>query len=625
MQSVGKQQLQKRAVSKIFTKKQCELLDVLVQSKEVMSSEQISDRLGLSARTVRRYIELINPCLEQYNAEIVSMRGYGFVMQGDIVAVKELLTGLSAVDYDRRIKDITVYLLSVEYITVEEISQALFYSVSALNKLISEVKIYLMSYQLKLKAKPHYGLSITGSETNIRNLMINCGFTQNYYQEISCFLKNISTGDFASIKRTIITFLQRHKIIIADDDVSDLIMRTTVIVSRCRQNRLLNKEEAVEENNLIRLLMEKVSVKCGVSIPLSEVSYLSIYFDILNHRIDKEEFWAQEDIRELVNQFLEQMQQIYTNLVIQKTVRESLVLHLSLMLNRINHKHYIKNGLMHDIKANYILEMNYAITFAGMIEDYFKIKIPEDELGYLALYFALSSHTNQKVKRVIILCNYGMATSQLIKEQVRERFPQLEVVGVYPLYYLEVAMNQEIDLIISTVSIDQSRLKKPLVVIKQVLDNDSFSEIKKVIEEPEENILLRYFNPRAYFCLNASTKENALTEMAERMVSLKFFQPDTISLIYERETISSTDIGNLVAIPHAIIDNSMQSVIGIGILEKPVLWDKEKVQIIFMAGINKQDAEKNNIFRYLYRVIKDVSNVNHMITDKSFDSFRKLF
>lgn len=619
------QQLQKRAVSKIFTKKQCELLDVLVQSKEVMSSEQISDRLGLSARTVRRYIELINPYLEQYNAEIVSMRGYGFVMQGDIEAVKELLTGLSAVDYERRVKDITVYLLSMEYITVEEISQVLFYSVSALNKLISEVKTYLMSFHLKLRAKPHYGLSITGQETNIRDLMIDCGFTQNYYQEISCFLKNISTGDFASIKRTIITFLQKHKIIIADDDVSDLIMRTTVIVSRCRQNRFLNEEEAVEEKNLLRLLMEEVSVKCGVSIPLSEISYLSIYFDILNHRIDKEEFWAQEDIRELVNQFLEQMQQIYTNLVIEKTVRESLVLHLSLMLNRINHKHYIKNGLMQDIKANYILEMNYAITFGSMIEDYFKIKIPEDELGYLALYFALSSHANQKVKRVIILCNYGVATSQLIKEQVRERFPQLEVVGVYPLYYLEVAMNQEIDLIISTVSIDQSRLKKPLVVIKQVLDNDSFSEIKKVIEEPEENILLRYFNPLAYFCLNASTKEEALTEMAEKMVALKFFQPDTISRIYERETISSTDIGNLVAIPHAIIDNSMQSVIGIGILEKPVLWDKEKVQIIFMAGINKQDAEKNNIFRYLYRVIKDVSNVNHMITDKSFDSFRKLF
>ena len=609
----------------MFTKKQCELIQVLVQSKEVMSSEQISDRLGLSAKTVRRYIELINPYLEPYNAEIVSMRGYGFVMQGDIAAVEDLLAGLSAADCDRRIKDITVYLLSMEYITVEEISEALHYSVSTLNKLFPEVKTYLNSYSLKLAARPHYGLTITGAEEKIRDLMIDCGFTVNHFGELGCYIKNIGDDEFSSVRDTIITFLQRHKIVIADDDVSGLIMRVAVIVSRCRQACFLGAAEAVAENDLTRLLIQEISVKCAVPIPLSEVSYLSMYFDILDRRINDNLFYEQEDIKALVNRFLEQMQSIYTNLIIQDTVRESLTLHLSLMLNRINHKHYIKNGLLQDIKANYILEMNYAITFGKMIEDHFRIKIPEDELGYLALYFALSSHTNQKVKRVIILCNYGVATSQLIKEQVRERFPQLEVVGVYPLYYLEVAMNQDIDLIISTVALDQSRVRKPLVVIKQFLDKDSLSSIKKVIEEPEESVLLRYFDRDAFFCLTASTKEEALTEISGHMVSLNYFNRDTVGKIYEREQISSTDIGNLIAIPHAIIDNDQRSVIGIGILEKPVVWDKEKVQIIFIAGINRQDAEKDHIFRYLYQIIKDVSNVNHMIADKKFESFIKLF
>lgn len=90
----------------MFTKKQCELIQVLLQSKEVMSSEQISDRLGLSTKTVRRYIELINPYLEAHNVEIVSMRGYGFVLQGNSKVVQNLLTDLSPDHYDRRIKDI---------------------------------------------------------------------------------------------------------------------------------------------------------------------------------------------------------------------------------------------------------------------------------------------------------------------------------------------------------------------------------------------------------------------------------------------------------------------------------------------------------------------------------------
>lgn len=76
--------------------------------------------------------------------------------------------------------------------------------------------------------------------------------------------------------------------------------------------------------------------------------------------------------------------------------------------------------------------------------------------------------------------------------------------------------------------------------------------------------------------------------------------------------------------PPCIIENNQKSVIGIGILEKPILWDKEKVQIVFFTGMNGKDAENNNVFGHLYRIIKDVSNVNYLIASKSFESFKKL-
>ena len=201
----------------------------------------------------------------------------------------------------------------------------------------------------------------------------------------------------------------------------------------------------------------------------------------------------------------------------------------------------------------------------------------------------------------------------------------MEVVGIYPLYYLEVVMNQDIDLIISTVALDETKVTKPLIVIKQFLDEDTFSHIKQVIDDPEDTMLFQYFNKRAFFRLNTKNKQDTLSEMSKRMVSLGFFHQATIDKIMEREKISSTDIGNLIAIPHAIIENDQKSVIGIGILEKPITWDKEKVQIVFLTGLNANDAEKNNVFRHLYRIIKDVSNVNYLIANKSFESFKKIF
>ncbi len=609
----------------ILTKKQCELIQLLAQSKEVMSSDHLSDRLGISAKTIRRYIDLINQHLLEYNAEIVSMRGYGYALQGNIRDIGDMITSLSSNDYDRRIKDIIVLLLAREYITAEEIGDELFYSTSMMNRLIPEVRKYLAVYHLNLLSKPYYGMSVDGSETDIRNLMIDCGFTKNRYGEISCYLKNINAQEFQAIKDLILIFLRRHKIVIADDDASDLIMRTVIIVSRCRQSHYLDTPEDMPDKNLLRLLLTEVSTICKLHIPPPEASYLSIYFDIINSRMQNELTVDQEEINRLVIQFLGKMQEIYSNLVVDDSVRESLTLHLNLMLNRINHKHYIKNGLLQDIKANYILEMNYAITFGKMIEEHFDITIPEDELGYLALYFALSKHKSQEVKRVIILCNYGVATSQLIREQIKERFPQLEVVGIYPLYYLEVVMTQDIDLIISTVDLEQCKVTKPLVVIKQFLDEDALKDIEKVFDTPQESTLLDYFEPDALFLLNTETKADTLAQMSERMLELEYFDQDTVDKIYEREEVSSTDIGNLIAIPHAIIETGRRSVIGIGILEKPIIWDREKVQIVFMIGMNFTDAQKNNVFRHLYRIIKDVSNVNYLISGRSFETFKKLF
>jgi len=294
------------------------------------------------------------------------------------------------------------------------------------------------------------------------------------------------------------------------------------------------------------------------------------------------------------------------------------------MFNRLSHKHFVKNILLQDIKANYTLEMNYAIAFGKMIKDHYGFDITEDELGYLAIYFALSNSKEKKVKRVIILCNYGIATSRLIKEQIQDKFPELEVVGIYPVYYLEAVAGQDVDLIISTINIDPEKVHKPVIVMNQILDGDSFNDIQKVVDGQEDGGLTRFLSPDAFFILQAKTKDEALKKLSQKMLERGFLTKETIEKIYERESISSTDMGNLIAIPHALIDDKEQSIIGIGILEKPVTWDKEKVQIVFMIGLSRKDAGENNIFRQLYRIVKDVSTVNHLVDAKRFDLFLKV-
>ena len=88
--------------------------------------------------------------------------------------------------------------------------------------------------------------------------------------------------------------------------------------------------------------------------------------------------------------------------------------------------------------------------------------------------------------------------------------------------------------------------------------------------------------------------------------------------------MSSTDIGNMVAIPHTIVDGTYKSIIGVGILEKPIIWNKEEVQLIFMVCFNKKKSYKFHIFEYLYSFIKDKGAVKRVVKDLSFEKFMRL-
>lgn len=60
--------------------------------------------------------------------------------------------------------------------------------------------------------------------------------------------------------------------------------------------------------------------------------------------------------------------------------------HVNFMLERIKDKKTIKNELLNNIKEEMFYEYNVAIKVALKIEDIFQMKVPEDEIGYIALH-----------------------------------------------------------------------------------------------------------------------------------------------------------------------------------------------------------------------------------------------
>lgn len=87
-----------------------------------------------------------------------------------------------------------------------------------------------------------------------------------------------------------------------------------------------------------------------------------------------------------------------------------------------------------------------------------------------------------------------------------------------------------------------------------------------------------------------------------------------------REALGSTDYGNFVAIPHSYIDQLENTKVYTIVLKKPIFWDKNYVQVVFLFLLgSKKDVELNVFFSEVTKVILEEKIVNEIIKTKKID------
>lgn len=133
-----------------------------------------------------------------------------------------------------------------------------------------------------------------------------------------------------------------------------------------------------------------------------------------------------------------------------------------------------------------------------------------------------------------------------------------------------------------------------------------------------ENILMN---------IQINTMEEAIRKAGEILVQKNYVEPDYIEKMLEREKITSTYMGNFIAIPHGTEDakeNVKSS--GISVLQIPDGVDfgnGNEVKLVF--GIAGKDNEHLDILSKIAIVCSDVSNVEEMIKAKKAEEFLEFF
>ena len=152
-----------------LTQKQQQLLKYLLRPGSLFTAEELAKRLDTSARTVVRYVNTINDNLQEYGLQVALKRGQGYGLEGNTEELRALLAGGQPEDSAWRVNQIILTLLYRDSVTIEQLSELLYMSVSALNKMTVTVREVLQNYDLALSGRPYYGLFIEGSEKDKRH------------------------------------------------------------------------------------------------------------------------------------------------------------------------------------------------------------------------------------------------------------------------------------------------------------------------------------------------------------------------------------------------------------------------------------------------------------------------
>jgi len=626
----------------MISKKHSIIIKYLTEKNEYVTAVELSQLLDVSIRTIKRYIIDLNYSLNDYGVEIASTKGIGYKLKGSTKEIKrikdeavKLIEGFESDDsLEGRIKKILNIFLNNDYVKVEELSDNLNLSIPSINKLISKVKITLKEYELNIISKPFHGSQIVGEELNIRSLILNYAVKTDENNLLEVMLENISENELALIEKIIMEGLKDNDIIISDKDFNVLLTRIITSVSRVRKSYIIGENASKDSYILhsyvfIKDILQKIGLALNLTINEGEILYVSSSSGVIDYNYNTRKALCNE-VNNEVNKFVDSVL-MEIGLITDIDFREdidfinALVMHLNIFINRFKAGVSAKNPLLKQIKTKLPMEINLATILANKLKEEFKVTLDEDEIGFIAMHFgaAFERRKGTNGKKVCIICHYGIGTSQLLAEKLKQRISDINIVGTYPVRYLDVALNQDIDFIVSTVKLEKKNFKVPVLYIENVFSDEIINELHQVFQEKEQKrkIFNEVFNKDAFFKINATSPQEVIEKIGLEMKAKGFIDDEVIKMVLAREEMSSTDIGHLVAIPHTILEGSYKSIIGVGILEKPILWNKEQVQLIFMVCFNKKESYNFPVFKYLYNFIEDEGEVRRAL---KFFNFNKL-
>lgn len=623
------------------------IMRYLLNADRSISSEVLASILGTTSKTIRGDIVLIDAILHSVGAKVTSKSGSGYVLE--VMNENEFAIFVDSFNEkynnntplpmynEERIRFLIHYLLlSDSHIKSECFMDQLFISKTTLTQDFRYVRKILNEYHLTLSQKPNHGLLIEGEELHIRLALIDYLFLDEDISMIQGQQMNL-TLDIKGCLDAMKYVLLKTKVHLGHKSLRDVA--NLIAISHYR--RKMQHEVSFHELQMEELqeleeyqIAAKTYHELNIETTPSEIGFLALY--IATRRIyELEDDFSLKDNKSLFFLCDEMLKFlfIYTdvNFLMDQDVRMLITKELRGFLLRINYQMEHKSLPIMEIKAM-CPTFDYAMLMADYLNKKYGYAIAENEIAQLTLLLQQSIsryNLNYQKQRICLVFNRGHFSSYSIHNQLQmSLYEYIESVGSCEFHELSSDMDQQYDLIIT----DMPRVKfSGNIPVFQVLGSFGHDELVKVkrllLHRSEEFALFMdgFDASLVFYELDVASKEAALDTLCEAMEQHHHISSALHQAIYAKEAISSSERGNNVSIAHSLFPICEKTTVAIGILKKPIIWDNETVQLVFVIANGNNENYVFMTSSLIQMVVQDIFAIHELLKVREFTQIRQIF
>lgn len=494
--------------------RQRKLLYLLNCKHGTITGRELSDKIGVSERTIRNDIVEINQFLEGYKITIKAIRGKGYYLQVEDRAILHEL--FSDIDHYQTKEDRINYLIlklveSNGWIDIRELEDDLFVSRTTLENDLKDIRNLITENQpfLPLLRNGNY-IRLDESEIKKRNILIRI-YSENwdFNSQDGIHLKEaiVNQKSLQYIRLVIKNALNKYGFELDDYGMIYLMMAFAISYFRILEGHELQATvEKCSRSSLIQTATEmwdrlkevwEIEVNQAEYDWIAEIIEKLIILNFRNYTVEDALKIVDPECNEILKLLIEEIHNRYA-LDLSEDINffTHMLLHIQAIRNNMISIQTQSQYIIEELRLKYPYLGDIANYICNRLAKYCDRKLGQEEEDYIlpVLIMARNNILLKKSKnemKVAVVSHLNGGLSHYFMNRLKLQYGlRIKFYGPFPIYDRSKIDKLEPSFVITTVPMDMFRkFEMPVITVSPLLKEEDMKKIESCLETREEEYL----------------------------------------------------------------------------------------------------------------------------------------